>query len=242
MAPKKGNTTLEELGYGEILLPSQEKRPMQAAVENKTGYELYGDIYESFKKPPGVRPQVDPDNIVAGFSGASTRDLNVNLGLGILAPFLTIVPVVGNIFKAIGVMFASAEKVQVTYKDIRKDLITPLKLNKYVQGYEISPYVSATVKEKLRKGKGCVVCEVLKSGEFSVLGYSQDGADVKLDPTLLEGISPENPAFSFHVTDYKYFDYKGPVRLPIAAQALELKLSDAGLFQTGEVMPVTISG
>lgn len=242
MVPKKGNPTLEELGYGEVLLPSQEKRTMQVAVEGKKGYELYGDIYEALKKPPDVRPQVDPDNIVVGFSGASTRDLNVNLGLGIVAAFLTSVPLVGNIFKAIGVLFASAETIKVTYKDVRKDFIAPLKLNKYVQGYEISPYVSAAVKEALQKGKGCVVCEVLKSGEFSVLGYSEDGAEVKLDPALLKGISSEDPAFSFQVTDYKYFEYKQPDRLPIAAQALELKLSDAGRFQTGVVMPVTISG
>lgn len=242
MVPKKGNTTLEELGYGEVLLPSQERRLMKVGIEGETGYDIYGELYSILKAPPTVRPPVEEDNIVVGLTGASTRDLNVNIGLGIVAAFLTNVPLVGNIFKALGVMFESAEKVQVTYKDVRKDLIEPLELNKYVQGYEITPYVSATVKEEIERGKGCVVCEVLKSGEFSVLGYSQDGAEVKLNPALLEGISPEDPLFSFHVSDYKYFNYKNPVRLPVAAQGLELKLSDAGLFQTGEVMPVTISG
>ncbi|MBA2356567.1 MAG: hypothetical protein H0V80_18100 [Acidobacteria bacterium] len=226
---------LNKRGYNLVKLPRVGIEPMDVLGRDGTSVEKLGSISEVWTSS-GPLPSVGAPTAVAGIGGERTSDLDVGIGLKLLADALA--GLGGGIsLPSLSVAFKQARTVQFRFDNVESTSVTPFALGKYLasgtldtSNVFVAPYFGNDETQEY------IIFDVLKSDAISVTAKSERGTEVSADANALAGAVGANVTVKGSVTGSTEITFKGHAKVTFAFKVFEVVFED-GTWKPSGVAP-----
>jgi hypothetical protein len=176
-------------------------------------------------------PAIGAPTAVAGVTGEKTRDIDIGIGLKLLADALAGLGA-GLSLPSLNLAFKKARKVQFTFINVESTSITPFALGKFLASGTLdlsNPFVSHYFGND--RTQEYIIFDVLKSDAITVTAKTESGATVEADIGALSGALKANVAAKAGSTGASEITFAGNVKATFAFKLFEV------VFENGRWLP-----
>jgi hypothetical protein len=225
---------LNKRGYNLVKLPRVGIEPLDVLGREQDNMEKLGSITEVWTST-GPVPVPGPAAPTAGINGAKSSDLDVGVGLKMLANALAGLGA-GISLPSLNVAYKRAQKVQFTFVNVESVSITPLGLGKFLASGTLdrtNPFVN-----KYFGGdddtQEYIIFDVLKSDSISVTAKNDKGVNVDADVGVLSGALSANVSTKVGSSGTSEITFAGKVKATFAFKLIEVA------FANGKWVPTIV--
>lgn len=227
-------TELNKRGYNLVKLPRVGIEPMDVLGRDGDSLEKLGSIGEVWTSPVAL-PAVGAPAAVAGINGEKSSDLDIGIGLKLLANALA--GLGGGIsLPSLNVAFKKAKKVQFRFENVESTSITPFALGAFLAKGTLdmsNPFVSQFFGND--ETQEYIIFDVLKSDSISVSAKSETGTSVEADLGALSGALSANVKAKVGAAGSTEITFQGNVKATFAFKLFEVQ------FDNGKWIPKGIA-
>lgn len=223
-------TELNKRGYNLVKLPRVGIDPMDVLGREDDSMEKLGSMTEVWTSAAPVPPIGSPAP-VAGVTGEKTSDLDVGIGLKLLADALAGLGA-GLSLPSLSLAFKKAKKVQFKFINVESTSITPFALGKFLAKGTLdmtNPFVSHYFGND--KTQEYIIFDVLKSDSISVTAKTESGTTVEADIGALSGALKASVSAKASSAGASEITFEGKVKATFAFKLFEV------LFENGKWVP-----
>jgi len=223
-------TELNKRGYNLVKLPRVGIDPMDVLGREDDSIEKLGSIAEVWTSTVSVPPTSSPA-AVAGITGEKTSDLDVGIGLKLLADALAGLGA-GLSLPSLNLAFKKAKKVQFKFINVESTSITPFALGKFLANGSLdmsNPFVSHYFGND--QTQEYIIFAVLKSDSISVAAKTETGTAVEADIGALSGALKASVSAKAGATGASEITFQGKVQATFAFKVFQV------LFENGKWVP-----
>lgn len=223
-------TELNKRGYNLVKLPRVGIEPMDVLGREDASMEKLGSIAEVWTSTVAV-PSVGAPASVAGVTGEKSSDLDIGIGLKILANALAGLGG-GLSLPSLNIAYKRAKKVQFKFVNVESSSITPFALGKFLANGTLdmtNPFVGHYFGND--ETQEYIIFDVLKSDSISVTAKSESGTSVEADIGALSGALTANVAVKAGSAGSSEITFTGQVKATFAFKLFEV------LFENGKWVP-----
>ena len=223
-------TELNKRGYNLVKLPRVGIDPMDVLGRENNSMEKLGSIAEVWTSTAPV-PPVGAPAPVSGVTGEKTSDLDVGIGLTLLADALAGLGA-GLSLPSLSLAFKKARKVQFKFINVESTSITPFALGKFLANGTLdmsNPFVSHYFGND--ETQEYIIFDVLKSDSISVTAKTETGTTVEADIGALSGALKANVSAKASSTSASEITFEGKAKATFAFKLFEV------LFENGKWVP-----
>jgi hypothetical protein len=172
-------TYLNEQGYNVVRLPRKGIVPLGVIGRDNHAKNWLGTIDQIWTSPVPAPKPGDPQT-VAGLNGTKTSDLDISLGLEILANALS--GMFGSTVPSLNAAYKNAKSVQFSFKDVRSVGIDPFVIGNFLAkgGLSGGPFVKRYFTGQ-KNVEALIVTEVLQAKSIGVIGKKDASTEVGVD-------------------------------------------------------------
>lgn len=210
-------SALKKLGLSVVRLPRANLGPLTVMVRDGSKLLVTGTVPELMKSAVPT-PQIRRDQPAAGIAANKTRELDVSLGLNLLAGWLGAMGA-GNL--GIETQFKNAKTITFAFPDVQVDTTSGIELDKYLARSEPDPTAKQHVK-LLESDRVYVIVLAAKSRRFSVEAKAASGQSVSLDVPAIQQLVGGEVKVSAAQSGATTVSYEGKAPLYFGFQALQL--------------------
>jgi hypothetical protein len=223
-------TELNKRGYNLVKLPRVGIDPMDVLGRENDSMEKLGSIAEVWTSTAPVPPMGSPA-AVAGVTGEKTSDLDVGIGLKLLADALAGLGA-GLSLPSLNLAFKKAKTVQFKFINVESTSITPFALGKFLANGTLdmsNPFVSHYFGND--ETQEYIIFDVLKSDAISVTAKTETGTTVEADIGALTGALKASVSAKAGSTGASEITFEGKVKATFAFKLFEV------MFENGKWVP-----
>jgi hypothetical protein len=223
-------TELNKRGYNLVKLPRVGIDPMDVLGREGDSMEKLGSITEVWTSTAPV-PPIGPPAAVSGVTGEKTSDLDIGIGLKVLADALAGLGA-GLSLPSLNLAFKKAKKVQFTFVNVESTSITPFALGKFLANGTLdmsNPFVSHYFGND--KTEEYIIFDVLKSDSISVTAKTETGTTVDADIGALSGALKASVTAKASSAGASEITFEGRAKATFAFKLFEV------LFENGKWVP-----
>ena len=223
-------TELNKRGYNLVKLPRVGIEPMDVLGRENDSMEKLGSIDEVWTSSVPV-PAIGTPAQVAGVTGEKTNDLDVGIGLKLLADALAGLGA-GLSLPSLNVAFKKAKKVQFKFINVESTSVTPFALGKFLALGSLdmnNPFVSHYFGND--ETQEYIIFDVLKSDSISVTAKTETGTTVEADIGALSGALKASVSAKASSTGASEITFEGNVKATFAFKLFEVT------FENGKWVP-----
>jgi hypothetical protein len=221
---------LNRRGYNLVKLPRVGIEPLDVLGRDGDSIEKLGSIAEVWTSNVPL-PTVGPPAPAAGIEGEQSSDLDIGIGLKLLADALA--GLGGGIsLPSLNVAFKRAKKVQFTFVNVESTSVTPFALGKFLAQGTLdltNPFVSRYFGND--ETQEYIIFDVLKSDSIRVSAKTESGTKVEPDITALSGALSANVKTSMNTAGTSDITFQGHVKVTFAFKVFEV------MFENGKWTP-----
>jgi len=177
-------TYLNDQGYNVVRLPRKGIVPLGVIGRDNHAKNLLGTIDQIWTSPLPVPKPGDPQT-VAGLNGTKTSDLDISLGLEILANALS--GMFGSTVPSLNAAYKNAKSVQFSFKDVQSVGIDPFVIGNFLAkgGLSGGPFVKRYFTGQ-KNVEALIVTEVLQAKSIGVIGKKDASTEVGVDVSQIQ--------------------------------------------------------
>ncbi|MEO7274311.1 MAG: hypothetical protein ABIX28_16655 [Vicinamibacterales bacterium] len=223
-------TELNKRGYNLVKLPRVGIDPMDVLGREDGSMEKLGSMSEVWTSAAPV-PPIGAPAAVAGVTGEKTSDLDVGIGLKLLADALAGLGA-GLSLPSLNLAFKKAKKVQFKFINVESTSITPFALGKFLANGTLdmsNPFVSHYFGND--ETQEYIIFDVLKSDSISVTAKTESGTTVEADIGALSGALKASVSATASSAGASEITFEGKVKATFAFKLFEV------LFENGKWVP-----
>jgi hypothetical protein len=212
-------TYLNDKGYNVIKLPRKGIEPLDVLGRDQS-LEKIGTLGEVVTSTATL-PVPEGPNQVADIDGKKTADLDVAIGLKLLANALSgMAAAVG--LPSLKASFKSARSVQFTFTNVQAFTVNPVKIGDYLVSARLrdNPVLDRYFSDD--ETDEYVIFEVLKSDSISVTAKSDKGVGVAVDVPALKGVVGANVEVKSGTTSESEVVFKGKELITFGFKCFQL--------------------
>jgi len=223
-------TELNKRGYNLVKLPRVGIDPMDVLGREDGNMEKLGSIAEVWTSTVGL-PAVGAPSPVAGITGEKSSDLDVGIGLKLLADALAGLGA-GLSLPSLNLAFKKAKKVQFKFINVESTSVTPFGLGKFLANGTLdmsNPFVNHYFGND--ETQEYIIFDVLKSDSISVAAKTETGTTVEADLGALSGALKANVRAEASSAGASEITFTGQVKATFAFKLFEV------MFENGKWVP-----
>lgn len=223
---------LNKRGYNMVKLPRVGIEPLDVLGREDKSLEKLGSITEIWTSTVPA-PTPGAPAAVAGIEGSKTSDLDLSIGLKLLADALA--GLGGGIsLPALNAGFKSAKKVQFKFVNVESVSVTPFSLGKFLAKGTLdvgNPFVAHFFGND--DTEDYIIVDVLKSDSISVTGKTDKGVDVGADIGALSGALGAKVAVKASSSGTSEITFTGSVKATFAFKVFQVMFEDGKWIPRG---------
>jgi hypothetical protein len=222
---------LNRRGYNLVRLPRVGIEPMDVLGRDGASMEKLGSIAEVWTSSASL-PHVGAPAPVVGIAGDRSSDLDVGIGLKLLANALAGLGA-GISLPSLNVAYKRAKKVQFKFVNVESSSITPFALGRFLASGVLdtsNPFTGRYFGND--ETQEYIIFDVLKSDSISVTAKTDSGAAVEADIGALAGALTANVKAQVGSAGTTEITFQGAVKVTFAFKLFEV------LFEDGKWMPM----
>jgi hypothetical protein len=238
-------TYLNDLGYNVVRLPRRGINPLGILGRDGNSLNYLGTLNQIWESP-NPTPVAGHPNPVSALNGAATGDIDLSIGLDILANALS--GMFGSTAPSINFAYKSAKSVQFKFTDVQASSIDPFLIDSFLAAGRLreGPFVLRFLRDP--DTKAFVITETLQAKSLSAIAKAESSAEVSVCvPAIQEALGakvavsqnashtaevvyqgPDYLTFGFKVFGIKMDNQVWRIRGVAAGQSLAFDVSDAG--------------
>lgn len=213
--PDNWSKSLKDQNYSPIRLPSLDWSVLTLVFEKNSAYGHDSTAFDDLTGSSAV-PDIQKDIPAVDISGSITRTLDISAGVSLFKGILAL-------FGSTGVKleggFKTAKSIEFKYHGITKDFVSPLELEKFIEG---KPIPDSNLLRGWLNDHLYVVNTILKAKSISVVGKDSNGATVKLNVPMLGDTVSGSAKFEIGGEGSVEIGFKGGTAMPFAVQLYRL--------------------
>jgi hypothetical protein len=223
-------TELNKRGYNLVKLPRVGIDPMDVLGQEGHSMEKLGSITEVWTSTAPA-PPIGAPAPVSGVTGEKTNDLDIGIGLKLLADALAGLGA-GLSLPSLNLAFKKAKKVQFKFINVESTSVTPFALGKFLANGTLdmtNPFASHYFGND--ETQEYIIFDVLKSDAISVTAKTESGTTVEADLGALSGALKASVSAKAGSTGASEITFEGKVKATFAFKLFEV------LFENGKWVP-----
>lgn len=214
-------------GYNHIQFPSENVRLYDILLRQpgKSETLIVGNL-EGFIASSGRDfPPISLNIKVPDLEGEKLKELQIDFGLGFLEGVGDFLSALGSIGGELKIGLEKAQNVRYAYKNVSKEVIKLRLLDKFLQeGAKPKRIEGPFVTFFEEIGTAFIITEILKSNQFEVEAYNEDGSVLEVDVNpFFEAIST-NISVSRGSNSNTELVYRGQTKIAFAFKAVPIWL------------------
>ena len=218
-------TYLNSSGYNVVRLPRAGIEPLDVLGRDGNSLEKLGSITEVWTSS-NQAPQPGPPMPVAGLNGKTTADLDIGVGLKLLAGTLTgLGAAVG--LPALDLAYKNAKSVQFTIRNAASVSISEFAIGKFLSTGRLdltNPFAAHYFGNE--ETQEYILMDVLKADSISVTAKDDSGTEIKLDIPALQNVVGANVNVKVGTTSQREIVYEGRTPITFGFKAFEALFED----------------
>ena len=216
---------LNKRGYNLVKLPRVGIEPLDVLGRDGNSMEKLGSMAEVWASPESV-PKPGAPAPAAGIEGSKSSDLDISLGLKLLANALA--GLGGGIsLPSLSTAYKRARKVQFKFVNVESTSIAPFALGKYLSKGTLdlaNPFANQYFGND--ETQEYIIFDVLKSDSISVTAKADNGTDVTADVGALNGALSANVKTTVNSSATSEITFQGSVKVTFAFKVFEVIFAD----------------
>lgn len=221
---------LNGFGYNVIRLPRKGIEPLDVLGRDQSLEKLgtLPDIVAS----PGAVPATQGPNQVADLNGKKTADLDIAIGLRMLANALSgMAAAVG--LPSLKASFNTAKSVQFTFTNVQAFTVDPAKIGEYLAAGQLRENPVLDRYFSTDETDEYVLFEVLKADSLAVSPKNEKGVGVAVDVPALQGVVGGNVEVKSGTTSASEIVFKGKEPITFGFKCFKIAFVDGKWRITG---------
>lgn len=221
----RATTYLKRLGYNAVRHPQAGIHPLQLIGQQRGGVALLGPLDRLITNPPGPLPKITTDQRAADLSGQSSSTLSLAIGLNVLGNFIGAMG--GNL--GLKSEYKQAHSIQFEFHDVLVDSVVPLEVGDYLRLGEVDEGNLVLEQYVLGNGNLYLITKTVKTSQFTVKAFSQDGQALEVDIPVIEQVVGGDIKVKSESSQSSTVTYEGPEYLVFGFQAFVVGVYDGYL-------------
>jgi hypothetical protein len=210
---------LNKLGYNVVRLPRKGIEPLDVLGRDES-LEKIGTLADIVDSPAPLPGPLGP-NQVADLKGQTTADLDVAIGLRMLANALSgMAAAVG--LPTLKASFKSARSVQFAFTDVQAFTVNPTKIGEYLAAGRLRENPVLDRYFSTEDTDEYVIFEVLKADSLVVIPKSDTGVGLAVDIPVLQGVVGASIDVKAGTTSASAIVFKGPELITFGFKCFQL--------------------
>jgi hypothetical protein len=218
-------TYLNSSGYNVVRLPRAGIEPLDVLGRDGKSLEKLGSIAEVWTSS-NPAPQPGAPMPVAGLNGKTTADLDIGVGLKLLAGALSgLGAAVG--LPTLGLAYKDAKSVQFTIQNAASVSISEFAIGKFLSAGRLdltNPFVVGYFGNE--ETQEYILMDVLKANSISVTAKDDSGTEIKLDIPALQNVVGANVNVKVGTSSQREIVYEGSTQITFGFKAFEALFED----------------
>jgi len=214
-------TYLNDLGYNVVRLPRRGINPLGVLGRDGHSLDYLGTLDQIWESPTST-PIAGYPNPVSALNGAATGDLDLSIGLDILANALS--GMFGSTAPSLKFAYKSAKSVQFRFTDVQASSIDPFLINNYLAAGHLreGPFVSRFLRDP--DTEAFVISETLQAKSLSAVAKAESSAEVSVDVRAIQSVLGANVAVSQNNSNTAEVVYQGRDYLTFGFKVFAIKM------------------
>lgn len=216
-------TYLNDLGYNVVRLPRKGINPL--GVLGKDGDSLnYLGTLDQIWDSPGRPPVAGHPNPVSALNGAATGDIDLSIGLDILANALS--GMFGSTAPSLKFAYKLAKSIQFKFTDVQASSIDPFLISNYLASGRLreGPFVSRFLRDP--DTKAFVITETLQAKCLSAIAKADSSVEVSVSVPAIQSVLGGKVAVSKDDSNSAEVVYQGPEYLTFGFKVFAIKMAN----------------
>jgi hypothetical protein len=216
-------TYLNDLGYNVVRLPRKGINPL--GVLGRDGQSLhYLGTLDQIWQSKNPTPIAGSPNPVSALNGAATGNLDLSIGLDILANALS--GMFGSTAPNLKFAYKSAKSVQFKFTDVEASSIDPFLIDNFLAAGRLGegPFVSRFLRDP--DTKAFVITETLQAKSLSVTAKADSSSEVSVDVPAIQSVLGTKVAVSQTESNSAEVSYNGPDYLTFGFKVFAIKMEN----------------
>jgi len=216
-------TYLNDLGYNVVRLPRQGINPL--GVVGRDGHSLnYLGTLDQIWESSNATPVAGHPNPVAALNGAATSDIDLSIGLDILANALS--GMFGSTAPSLKFAYKAAKSVQFKFTNVQASSIDPFLIDNFLAAGRLreGPFVARFLHDA--DTKAFVITEILQAKSLSAIAKGDSSAEVSVDVPAIQSVLGTKVAVSQTDASSAEVSYDGPDYLTFGFKVFEIKMDN----------------
>jgi hypothetical protein len=233
--PDQSITFLRSFGYSVFRVPRLGAGPLDVLHRDGKDLTRLGGILDLIVGGAVPVPPIQRDDRPGvSIEGTESSKVNVSIGLSILGSFLG---AMGGTNLGLQLGFKRAKTVTFKYMSVLEDSVNILPLEQFIRAGDINPLTPAGTVDKVIADEVYTITSVLKTNKIVVSAQGDAGHSVQLDVPVIQQAVGGSLTVGTEGSIQSVVMFEGPVAIPFAFQAVQLRFDDSHEFLTTEALP-----